>query len=797
MSLIFSEGGIGGVTEEELQKAVDELQSQIDTISAASDCTDIVGTYTDLQNYDTSTLTDKDIIKVLNDTTHNGQPSYYRWSSSTDQFTYIGSEERVNDGTLTIKYGAETVGTFSANQSTNATVNLPETDLTNYYDKTETDELLDEKQDSFEGVAPLNLAPAGKIGNVYKYGQDIIVEDGIVQQMVNIIDYQYSTSGLPTVDFSKPWELRIDDIVFTGESTSNLCYVHTGEQNTSFTFSMNSNNKLHAYAYQYNGTYSDRTVTITPNASYDLSISYDGSGVARCLYKLSSADTWTEVTGFRRTLSNENSSQRYIYIGAAPSRAPINTNNITFTNDGNILFARTSSQLSLSIGSGLAVQGGNLVNTNPTAPAVMTGATSSTAGTAGLAPAPAVGDDVKFLSGDGTYKVATTDMSDYYNKTQTNNLLNTKIDTTAPVEPLVYDVQTSQVESITLTGDSTEFYSTNQSTGASLGYYSGQATIQLPTTSLKKLDPTKNIIYTFPTFDCSQTGQTPVIQKGVRAFTNENTFAYMPIFGYIDENGEFSPKMAMIGSQGYNKYYTMYMFSGGTATSSSTLTTWTFNGSSQVFSSGGSSTIYSGDGPGFNKHYLYYSSSVGLLYFSRLKNVTGNDGTLVNITTGFTTIPNDFKVNAVIVNGVYNIPSSSPWSVANTGAYNSGGEKIWGVADVSEIKTFRLNIGAGLAVQNGNLVNTNPTPVDVSTKVTGTGVTDIKALTQTEYEALTTPDATTMYVLTDAGAIYLGTILIANNATSGGGIQTSSSLAPSINTALGSITTTAEIQEGE
>lgn len=797
MSLIFSEGGIGGVTEEELQKAVDELQSQIDTISAASDCTDIVGTYTDLQNYDTSTLTDKDIIKVLNDTTHNGQPSYYRWSSSTDQFTYIGSEERVNDGTLTIKYGAETVGTFSANQSTNATVNLPETDLTNYYDKTETDELLDEKQDSFEGVAPLNLAPAGKIGNVYKYDQDIIVEDGIVQQMVNIIDYQYSTSGLPTVDFSKPWELRIDDIVFTGESTSNLCYVHTGEQNTSFTFSMNSNNKLHAYAYQYNGTYSDRTVTITPNASYDLSISYDGSGVARCLYKLSSADTWTEVTGFRRTLSNENSSQRYIYIGAAPSRAPINTNNITFTNDGNILFARTSSQLSLSIGSGLAVQGGNLVNTNPTAPAVMTGATSSTAGTAGLAPAPAVGDDVKFLSGDGTYKVATTDMSDYYNKTQTNNLLNTKIDTTAPVEPLVYDVQTSQVESITLTGDSTEFYSTNQSTGASLGYYSGQATIQLPTTSLKKLDPTKNIIYTFPTFDCSQTGQTPVIQKGVRAFTNENTFAYMPIFGYIDENGEFSPKMAMIGSQGYNKYYTMYMFSGGTATSSSTLTTWTFNGSSQVFSSGGSSTIYSGDGPGFNKHYLYYSSSVGLLYFSRLKNVTGNDGTLVNITTGFTTIPNDFKVNAVIVNGVYNIPSSSPWSVANTGAYNSGGEKIWGVADVSEIKTFRLNIGAGLAVQNGNLVNTNPTPVDVSTKVTGTGVTDIKALTQTEYEALTTPDATTMYVLTDAGAIYLGTILIANNATSGGGIQTSSSLAPSINTALGSITTTAEIQEGE
>ena len=129
MSLIFSEGGVGGVTEEELQAAVDALQDQIDTISAASDVTDIVGTYTDLQNYDTSSLSDKAIIKVLNDSTHNGTPSYYRWSTVTDTFTYIGSESRVNDGTLTILQGSTTLGTFSANSATNESINIPETSV--------------------------------------------------------------------------------------------------------------------------------------------------------------------------------------------------------------------------------------------------------------------------------------------------------------------------------------------------------------------------------------------------------------------------------------------------------------------------------------------------------------------------------------------------------------------------------------------------------------------------------------------------------------------------------------------
>ena len=66
------------------------LQSQIDAISAASDVADIVGTYAELQSYDTSKLTENAIVKVLEDNTHNDASSYYRWAGST--WVYIGSE---------------------------------------------------------------------------------------------------------------------------------------------------------------------------------------------------------------------------------------------------------------------------------------------------------------------------------------------------------------------------------------------------------------------------------------------------------------------------------------------------------------------------------------------------------------------------------------------------------------------------------------------------------------------------------------------------------------------------------
>jgi len=84
-----AEGNVA--TESYVDNAVSVLQGEIDTIVAASDVKDIVGTHADLEAYDTSTLGDNDIIKVLVDETEDNKTSYYRWSTSTETFTLIGT----------------------------------------------------------------------------------------------------------------------------------------------------------------------------------------------------------------------------------------------------------------------------------------------------------------------------------------------------------------------------------------------------------------------------------------------------------------------------------------------------------------------------------------------------------------------------------------------------------------------------------------------------------------------------------------------------------------------------------
>lgn len=68
------------------------LQNQIDAIVASSDVKDIVGTKAELDTYDTSTLGDNDIIKVLQDESQSNATTYYRYAEATDSFTLIGSE---------------------------------------------------------------------------------------------------------------------------------------------------------------------------------------------------------------------------------------------------------------------------------------------------------------------------------------------------------------------------------------------------------------------------------------------------------------------------------------------------------------------------------------------------------------------------------------------------------------------------------------------------------------------------------------------------------------------------------
>lgn len=75
----------------------DNLQSQIDALSAKGNIADIVGTYDDLMNYDTTKLYENDIIKVLQDETRDDMSTYYKWVEDGGSFEweYIGSEAPV------------------------------------------------------------------------------------------------------------------------------------------------------------------------------------------------------------------------------------------------------------------------------------------------------------------------------------------------------------------------------------------------------------------------------------------------------------------------------------------------------------------------------------------------------------------------------------------------------------------------------------------------------------------------------------------------------------------------------
>ena len=71
-------------------KTVNEIKQDIEDLKGATDCADVVGTKAELDAYDTSSLTDQAIIKVLQDESQNDAQTYYRYNKSSDSFTLIG-----------------------------------------------------------------------------------------------------------------------------------------------------------------------------------------------------------------------------------------------------------------------------------------------------------------------------------------------------------------------------------------------------------------------------------------------------------------------------------------------------------------------------------------------------------------------------------------------------------------------------------------------------------------------------------------------------------------------------------
>lgn len=190
------------------ENADTNLQRQIDSIVASSDVVDIVGTYQDLLNYDTSKLGDNDIIKVLDDSTHSNATSYFRWHNST--WNYIGSEgpyytKSETDTLLNGKVNVVSGKGLSTNDFTNA---------------------LKTKLDNIEANAQVNKIETIKVNNVTQTitsksvnisvptkTSDISNDSGYINKDVNNLTNYYTKSQIDTTLNSYATKTYVDNLI--------------------------------------------------------------------------------------------------------------------------------------------------------------------------------------------------------------------------------------------------------------------------------------------------------------------------------------------------------------------------------------------------------------------------------------------------------------------------------------------------------------------------------------------------------------------------------------------------------
>lgn len=128
-------------TQQYILDAIDRVQSvedEVEEIKNNPDVVDIVDTYADLQAYDTQHLTENDIVRVLQDETHSGNSTYYRFTKNPDTWTFIGEiagggEDEIEFVDLTVtNIGTDTI-TVTPNKTTAEVESLVGDDKTVVY----------------------------------------------------------------------------------------------------------------------------------------------------------------------------------------------------------------------------------------------------------------------------------------------------------------------------------------------------------------------------------------------------------------------------------------------------------------------------------------------------------------------------------------------------------------------------------------------------------------------------------------------------------------------------------------
>lgn len=99
-----------------------DVEDEVEELKNNPDVVDIVDTYADLQAYDTQHLTENDIIRVLQDETHNNNSTYYRFTKNPDTWTFIGEISGGGGSSVNV---VQTTGTSTTDvMSQNATTSM-------------------------------------------------------------------------------------------------------------------------------------------------------------------------------------------------------------------------------------------------------------------------------------------------------------------------------------------------------------------------------------------------------------------------------------------------------------------------------------------------------------------------------------------------------------------------------------------------------------------------------------------------------------------------------------------------
>lgn len=270
------------------------LQEQIDAITSSSDVKDIVGTYTELQNYDTSTLGNDDIIKVLQDSTHNEAMTYYRWviSGGTGSWQYVGQEGP-------------------------------------YYTKSETETLLNDKQDEITSSNKLlsDLVSDTNQTNKFVTSTDITTWNG---------KYSKPSTGIPKTDLASDVQTSLGkaDTAIQDTELQSLC-IDTNSPTPNFdnmtpiaTYEYDISDKSYHPVYTLPNTglsYSDTNIVVAYRITATGTNIYSSSDIIDvwhnpCSYPL--------TTVMHRTLSTSASTTGIQYLRAVyPTSTYLNNSN--------------------------------------------------------------------------------------------------------------------------------------------------------------------------------------------------------------------------------------------------------------------------------------------------------------------------------------------------------------------------------------------------------------------------------------------------------------------------------------